>query len=307
MFNFNHLYYFHITAKVGGVSNAAKYLRISQPSLSSQLKILESNLEVKLFEKKGRVLQLTPDGEKAFAYTKKMFDIASEFSESLKSPGEKMNERLHVGISEQVERPFIADLLSPVIRDHRGQTNKIISITSAPDDAILQQLRTKEADLMLTNKPIYAEDVVELATIAAPVNLMVSTQLLKTLKMKVSRNTTVQDFLAAFPGGLVIPSYKMKLRHETDLYIEEIKTRKKISFESDILSVVGRAIVDGAGVGFLPIPYLLEEIKLGLVTVIGPKAGLWKHSLYMLSHKEDHYDELTEDIVKRFKQLDKWS
>ncbi|QLY25200.1 LysR family transcriptional regulator [Bdellovibrio sp. KM01] len=307
MFNFNHLYYFYVTAKIGGVSNAAKYLRISQPSLSSQLKILESNIDVKLFEKKGRVLQLTSDGEKTFAYAKRMFDVANELAESLKSPGEKMTERFHIGISEQVERPFIADILSPVIRDNRGKTNKIISITSAPDDDILQLLRTKEADLMLTNKPIYAEDVVELASIAAPVNLMVSTQLLKNLKMRVSKNTSVQDFLAAFPGGLVIPSYKMKLRHETDLFIENIKTRKKISFESDIMSVVGRAIVDGAGCGFLPLPYVLEEIKMGLITVIGPKAGLWKHSLYMISHKEDDYDALTEDIVKRFKQLDKWS
>ncbi|MEK2689163.1 LysR family transcriptional regulator [Bdellovibrio sp. GT3] len=307
MFNFNHLYYFHITAKIGGVSNAAKYLRISQPSLSSQLKILESNLDTKLFEKKGRVLQLTPDGERAYSYTKKMFDVAKQFEDSLKSPGDKMSERLHVGISEQVERPFIADILSPVIRDNKGKTDKIISITSAPDEDILQLLRSQEADLMLTNKPMYAEDVVELASIAAPVNLMVSTQLLKNLKMRVSRNTSVQDFLTAFPGGLVIPTYKMKLRHETDLFVEEIKVRKKISFESDIMSVVGRAIVDGAGCGFLPVPYVLEEIKLGLITVIGPKSGLWKHSLYMLAHKEDEYDDLTEDIVKRFKQLDKWS
>ncbi|UYL08592.1 LysR family transcriptional regulator [Bdellovibrio sp. SKB1291214] len=307
MFNFNHLYYFYVTAKIGGVSNAAKYLRISQPSLSSQLKILESNIEVKLFEKKGRVLQLTPDGEKAFVYAKRMFDIAGEFAESLKSPGEKMTERFHVGVSEQVERPFIADLLSPVIRDNRGKTSKIMSITSAPDEDIVQMLRTKEADLMLTNKPIYADDVVELASVGAPVNLMVSTQLLKSLKIRVSRNTSIQEFLSAFPGGLVIPTYKMKLRHETDLFFETSKVRKKISFESDILSVVGRAIVDGAGCGFLPLPYLLEEIKLGLVTVIGPKSGYWKHSLYMISHKEDDYDDLTKDIVKRFKQLDKWS
>ena len=307
MFNYNHLYYFYVTAKIGGVSNAAKYLRISQPSLSSQLKILESNIEVKLFEKKGRALQLTPDGEKAFVYAKRMFDISAELAESLKSPGEKMTKRFHVGISEQVERPFIADLLSPVIRDNRGKTNKIISITSAPDDDILQLLRAKEADLMLTNKPIYADDVVELASVGAPVNLMVSTQLLKSMKIRVSRNTSVQEFLTAFPGGLVIPTYKMKLRHETDLFFENAKVRKKISFESDILSVVGRAIVDGAGCGFLPVPYLLEEIKLGLVTVIGPKSGFWRHSLYMISHKEDDYDDLTKDIVKRFKQLDKWS
>ncbi|MBO9665580.1 MAG: LysR family transcriptional regulator [Bdellovibrio sp.] len=307
MFNYNHLYYFYVTAKLGGVSNAAKYLRISQPSLSSQLKIFESSIDRKLFEKKGRTLQLTSEGEQAFAYAKKMFDVAAEFSESLRSPTDRMIERWHIGISEQVERPFIADLLSPVIRDNRGNTDKIVSITSAPDEEILQALRTREIDLMLTNKPIYAEDVHELASIGAPVNLMVATANLKSLKIKVGRNTSAVEFLNAVPWGLVLPSYKMKLRHETDLFFQDIKVRKKISFESDIMSVVGRAILDGAGVGFLPIPYMMEEIKMGLITVIGPKSGYWKHSLYMLTRKDDKYDEMTEDLRLRFKQLDRWS
>ena len=58
MFNYNHMYYFYVTAKLGGVTNAAQYLHISQPSLSSQLKVFESTIEQKLFEKKGRRMQL---------------------------------------------------------------------------------------------------------------------------------------------------------------------------------------------------------------------------------------------------------
>jgi LysR family transcriptional activator of nhaA len=51
----------------------------------------------------------------------------------------------------------------------------------------------------------------------------------------------------------------------------------------------------------------MEEIKMGLITVIGPKSGYWKHSLYMLTRKDDKYDEMTEDLRLRFKQLDRWS
>ena len=51
MYNFNHLYYFYVTAKSGGVNAAAQHLRISQPSLSSQLKVLERSLDLRLFEK----------------------------------------------------------------------------------------------------------------------------------------------------------------------------------------------------------------------------------------------------------------
>lgn len=54
MYNYNHLYYFYSTVKFGGVTLAAKHLCISQPSLSSQLKVLEESLQIKLFNKVGR-------------------------------------------------------------------------------------------------------------------------------------------------------------------------------------------------------------------------------------------------------------
>ncbi|KHD88631.1 MAG: LysR family transcriptional regulator [Bdellovibrio sp. ArHS] len=305
MFNYNHLYYFYVTARLGGVSNAAKYLHISQPSLSSQLKVFESAIDQKLFEKKGRNLQLTAEGEKAFAYSKKIFDIANEFAESLRSPSEKQSQRIRIGVTDQVERPFIADLLSPLIKEKRRDIEKTFFVSSAPSEILLNQLRSHDIDLVLTNKPIYADDVKELASANMPVNLMVSTKNLKDLKIRVSRSTSALEFLNAVPWGLIIPSYKMKLRHETDLFFQEIKARKKVVIESDIISVVGRAIVDGAGVGFMPVPYLLDEVNNGTITTLGPKAGYWQHSLYLLGRKDDNYDDTVEDVKNSIKKMEK--
>lgn len=305
MFNYNHLYYFYVTAKLGGVSNAAKYLHISQPSLSSQLKVFENSIDQKLFEKKGRNLQLTPEGERAFAYSKKIFDVAAEFAESLRSPSEQQSQRIRIGVTDQVERPFIADLLSPLIHEKRKDVEKTFFVSSAPSEILLQQLRSEEIDLLLTNKPIYVEDVKELASASMPVNLLVSSENLKKFKIRVSRNTSAADFINSFPLGLIIPSYKMKLRHETDLFFQEIKARKKVVLESDIMSVVARAILDGAGFGFLPVPYVFDEVKTGAVTTLGPKAGYWKHTLYLLGRKDSHYDETIEDVKNSVKRLEK--
>lgn len=305
MFNYNHLYYFYVTARLGGVSNAAKYLHISQPSLSSQIKVLEASIDQKLFEKRGRNLHLTPEGERTFAYCKKMFDVAADFAESLKSPTEKQSQRIRIGVSDQVERPFIADLLAPLIREQKRGVEKIFFVSSAPSDALVTQLRSREIDLLLTNKPIYADDVTELAVAEMPVNLMVSTKNLKERKIRTSRNTSALEFLNAVPWGLIIPSYKMKLRHETDLFFQEIRARKKVVFESDIMSVVGRAIVDGAGVGFLPVPYVMDEVSSGILTLLGPKAGYWKHTLYLLGRKDEKEDEIIQDLKKTVKRLEK--
>ncbi|MGZ6451239.1 MAG: LysR family transcriptional regulator [Bdellovibrio sp.] len=303
--NYNHLYYFHITAKLGGVVNAAKYLHISQPSLSSQLKIFESSVNQKLFRKEGRRLQLTPEGERVFVYSKKIFDLASELSESLRKPTDKQNQKIRIGITDQVERPFIADLLSPLIRNQISNIEKTFYVSSAPSDILVNQLRGEEIDLLLTNKPIYAEDVRELANANMPVNLLVSTKIIRDFKLRVSRNTSAIDFLNNVQLGLIIPSYKMKLRHETDLFFQEAKIRKKVIFESDVMSVVGRAIIDGAGVGFMPVPYLFEEVKSGILTVLGPKSGYWKHSLYLLGRKDSAHNDTIEEVQKSIKRIEK--
>ncbi|HWU41841.1 MAG TPA: LysR family transcriptional regulator [Bdellovibrio sp.] len=305
MFNYNHLYYFYVTAKLGGVSNAANFLHISQPSLSSQLKVLEESLDKKLFQKEGRRLQLTGEGEKAFSYARKMFEIAADFAESLKTPLEKQSQRIRIGVSDQVERPFIADLLSPLVQQKTKGLERLFVITSASDEQLGKALRSQEIDLILTNRTVYSEDVQELAAISMPVRLMVATQNLKNFKMRISSNTLARDFILNSPWGLAIPSSKLKLRHEMDVYMQEIKTRKKIVFESDILSVVGRAIIDGAGIGFLPVPYMLEEIKMGLVSAIGPRKGYWQHMLYLIGRKESHYDEAIEDVKRSVLAMEK--
>ena len=305
MFNYNHLYYFFVTARTGSVSHAAEYLHISQPSLSSQLKVLESSLNKKFFQKKGRSLQLTPEGERAFVYCRKIFETAIEFEESLRSPLERQNQKLNIGVSDQVERPFIADILSPLLKNKKVGTQKVFAISSGTDEQLLKDLRSKNIDLLLCNRPIYAEDVEELASIAMPVNLLISTENFKQLKTHFPRLSTARDYLQGTPWGLVLPSNKMKLRHETDLFFQEIKTRKKVVLESDVLSVVARAILDGAGLGFLPATYVLEEIKAGLLKVLGPKSGYWKHTLYLIIRKESHHDDLIEEVKHSLQQIDK--
>lgn len=305
MINYNHLYYFYVTARLGGVSSAAEFLRISQPSLSSQLKVFENSLDIKLLEKRGRKLVLTQDGERAYTYAKKMFEIASDFTDSLRSPKSAGKHRLRIGITDQVERPFIADLLSPLIRDQKKAAVKTFFVSSAPTDVLLTQLRKEEIDLLLTNKPIYSEDVQELASASMPVNMFIATANLKDIKMRISRRTDPGELINLAPWGMILPSYKMKLRHEIDLFFQEIKIRKQVIFESDVMSVVGRAIIDGAGLGFMPIPYVLPEIKGGLLTTIGPKDGFWKHSLYLVGRKNANYDETIEGIRTSVKRIEK--
>lgn len=61
--NLNHLQYFATLAREEHYTNAAQKLSITQPSLSNAISLLEKELGIYLFEKKGRNVVLTKYGK----------------------------------------------------------------------------------------------------------------------------------------------------------------------------------------------------------------------------------------------------
>jgi len=59
----NQILYFQKVARLENYHQAAEELYISQPSLSRSMAVLESELGVALFEKKGRGVTLTKAGQ----------------------------------------------------------------------------------------------------------------------------------------------------------------------------------------------------------------------------------------------------
>lgn len=75
------LKYFLTIAQEGQVTRAAKLLNMEQPPLSRQLKLMEEELGVKLFERNGKGLKLTDSGE---LLKQKAEALLVQFDESLR-------------------------------------------------------------------------------------------------------------------------------------------------------------------------------------------------------------------------------
>ena len=97
--NYHHLLYFWTVAKEGGVSRAAERLHLTQPTLSSQIKKLESSLGSKLFDRVGRSLVPTETGQLVYRYADEIFSVG-ELTDTLKGRPAQDRTRLSVGVPD---------------------------------------------------------------------------------------------------------------------------------------------------------------------------------------------------------------
>jgi len=74
---------FHTVAVEGGFTRAAERLRVTQPTLSAQVKALEEGYGVALFDRRGRGVVLTALGEQLLALSRRLFLLEEEAQELL--------------------------------------------------------------------------------------------------------------------------------------------------------------------------------------------------------------------------------
>jgi aminoethylphosphonate catabolism LysR family transcriptional regulator len=88
---------FHAVAKEGGFSAAARKLKVSQPSVTYQVRQLETAYGVELFLRCGRRVELTELGDSLLAMTHRLFAVEEETSHLLESASALGTGTLKVG------------------------------------------------------------------------------------------------------------------------------------------------------------------------------------------------------------------
>ena len=114
--NYHHLLYFWLVAREGGLVPAGRILRLSQPTLSEQIRKLEQSLGEQLFERRGRRLLLTEVGRVAYRYADEIFGIGSELLDAVRGRATGRGIRLTVGVVDAVPKLLVRHMLDPAVR-----------------------------------------------------------------------------------------------------------------------------------------------------------------------------------------------
>lgn len=148
--NYHHLIYFREIARLGSISKASETLNVGQPALSSQLKKLEENLGVDLFERKNRQLTLTASGKTALEYADKIGELGQELLQVIESRSFAKRIHLSVGSADAIPK----HLVSNIVDFAHKKTDCFLTILEGEPDALLRELMAHKIDVILSDQSL---------------------------------------------------------------------------------------------------------------------------------------------------------
>ncbi len=116
--NLEHLRTFLLIADSGGIAKAANRLNLSQPAASRQILALEAELRVRLFDRIGRGLQLTSEGEDLMVRCRRLLDDAELLRDRARALNTGQTGLLRVGAAPQVIESILAGFVQQHLQRH---------------------------------------------------------------------------------------------------------------------------------------------------------------------------------------------
>lgn len=151
------LRYFCAVAKLSSFTRAADEMNVSQPSLSEGLKKLEAVLDAKLFERLGRTVRLTPQGESLLPHAQQILRNVADARKSVESrPSKTPSGKLIAGCIPSILPYLIAPAISSFIdRYPEVELDLVEDVTSR----LVERLQDGTIDIAIAGLPVRNPDL----------------------------------------------------------------------------------------------------------------------------------------------------
>ncbi len=158
-------------------TKAGQYLDYAQSNITGQIRLLEEELKVKLFERLGRNIKLTSEGREFYSYAKHIIDLSEEAKNRFSTNDYKGT--LNIGAAETICVYYLPQLL---IKYRQLYPQVKICIHMDACDQFMERLKSNNIDvaMVLTNTikmPELASQELqreEMATVVSPFHHMAS-------------------------------------------------------------------------------------------------------------------------------------
>lgn len=138
-------------AECESFSKASKILYMTQPAVSQAIAQLEKELDIRLFTRTPRGVNLTKEGQLLYEYTSSAINLISVGEKKLEEVKNLMVGDLQIGVGDTISRYFLLPFLEKFHSKYPNIKLKIINRTTLE---LCEMLKSGEIDIALGNLPI---------------------------------------------------------------------------------------------------------------------------------------------------------
>ena len=140
------LKYFIEVAKREHLSDAALELNIAQSAISRQITLLEKELQVTLFNREGRNIHITEEGQQLFSEATKIIERLDNTVRLFHNQSETEHYIIRIGYVES----YITQVLTLLMQSFENESTSIIQPILMEEDDIFGALLTDKIDIAFT-------------------------------------------------------------------------------------------------------------------------------------------------------------
>ena len=275
-------------AESGSFSRAAEKLGYSQPTVSVQIKGLEEELGIRLFDRIGHTVRLTEQGRDTLVQAQQICHMCQELSQG-KAPNSQAQTVIRLAMADSLASVLLKRGFSDFRKTH---PNISIRLTTAGTTDLLELLDHNEADIVCTlDSHTYDTNYVIANEEKIGVHFVVSAKNpLSRSKRLTKEDLLTQDFLLTEKG--------MSYRRLLDEWLAKDSLELRPVLENGSADVLCQLVEDDIGISFLP-DYVTEgALRRGTIVrldVEGFAPELWKQLLY---HRDKWLSRPMESVIE---------
>ncbi len=245
--------YFVRVAQDGSLTKASGVLRIAQPALSRQIRLLEEELGLSLFERTARGMQLTEEGDYLLTSVAGPLRDLELAVQNVRKFSPKIEGNVTLGMPASIAEVLAHSL---ALRMDAHFPNIKVRIVEGPMGALIDWLGRGVIDFGFLEDASHSERLADrelhsdsLVLVGGPGSNLVP--------------ETLVPFNKAALLPLIVPSHHMGIRGVLNDAAARSSTTLNIRFEADSSRLTKDLVADGIGYAILPLHYFKNEFAAG--------------------------------------------
>lgn len=257
-------------------TRAAEQLGYAQSSITSQIQQLETELNVKLFERIGKTVMLTHAGKRLLPYAVKILQLSKDLKDDVSNSANPSG-TLTIGTSESLS----ISRLPVILKKYRRLFPEVsinLKLLDCPDFLPCLSNNMIDVAFAIGNK-IESEYIVEEIDLIEPICVLAYPDHPLTVKQKVTSQDFENETLLLTNIGCCYRGVFLDLLTENNI-------APKIALETGSIQAIKQSALSGLGICVLPKISVKEEIASGKLLPINLNIKDWGIVSQIIYHKD---------------------